>query len=196
MPHFAKPKAKAARKIDFDANQPPVQDERAADYQQDEHLPAGNAEPDRKLKEGIGTTGGGNKELAGLKPPTARTNSRATPVPPKQANQNTSCIQHAVGKGKASPREVAHAPQASPRALKQQEAAVWEAQGAEAQGWSAWRESKAGAHNNRHKADGTTRTDQVNDGQEGQATNRRPYAGKIQQVYISSSQDMHSPMTP
>ena len=185
MPQSAKPKAKAARKIDFDAARPPVQDERAADYQQCEHLPAGDAEPDSMLKDGIGNKGGGDKAHAGVKPSRARVDSRATPVLRREANQNTCRTQHVVGKGKASPRETANILKASPRALQQQEAAGREVQGAEAHGWSAWRESKAGSPGSRHKAGGTARTDQVNDGQEGQRTDRRVYADRPQQVYIS-----------
>ena len=179
MPHSAKPKAKAARKIDFDAAQYPVRDERAADFQQCEHLPAGNAEPDGKLKDDVGNECGGDKAHAGVKPSGARADSRATPVPRMEANQNTCHTQHVVGKGKASPREIANTPKASPRAPKQQEAAGRKAQGAEAHGWSAWRESEARSPGSRHKAGGLARTDQVNDGQEGQGTNRRLYADML-----------------
>ena len=136
MPHSAKPKAKAARKIDFDAAQHPVQDERAADYQQGEHLSAGDAEPDSKLKEGMGKEGGGDQAHAGLKQPRARLDSRATPVPRKEANQNTCRTQHVVGKDKASPREIAKSPKASRRALKQKEAAGRKAQGKSASAWT------------------------------------------------------------
>ena len=185
MPHSAQPKAKAARKIDFDAAQPPVQDERAADFQQCEHLPADDAESDSMLRDGIDNSGSGDKAHAGVKPSRDRIDSRATPVPRREANQNTYRTQRDVSKGKAGPGEIAKTPKASPRALKQQEAAGLEAQSAEAHGWSVWHENKAGSPGSRHKAGGTARTDQVNDGQEGQGTNRRLYADRPQQVHMS-----------
>ena len=137
------------------------------------------------LRDGIDNKGSGDKAHAGVKPSRDRIDSRATPVPRREANQNTCRAQHFVSKGKAGPREIAKTPKASPRALKQLEAAGREAQGAEAHGWSAWHESKAGSPGSRHKAGGTARTDQVTDGQEGQGTNRRLYADRPQQVYMS-----------
>ena len=189
MPHSAKQKAKAARRIDFDAAQPPVEDERAANRQQGSCLLAGNKEPDSKLRRGVGTTGDGDKPHAELKLWEAKDDSHATPFPRTRPNQNACQTQHHLGNGKAPLGVIADAPKAPTRALKQHEEAGHEAQGAEDDGRSAWREGKEGASprapGSTHKAGSTTRTGQVNEREQGQAMNMRPFADKPQQMCMS-----------